>query len=270
VVAVKSANNDSGGQEESSAQTGKLVQLVAETLYALAERPEGASIRAIAQDTGNSRSSTHRILQYLARSGYVDQTTNGGYVVGSRLLSLAARVFGVVPVIQVARSIMRTLVDGVGETCYLATFSRKENFCTYVQRLESDHLVRHVQQLGVRIPLHAGAVGKAILAEIPDFDLASLDMVAFTPRTITSPRAMRTELKSVLKNGYAVSIEERVIGVAGVAAPVKSGDTLVGALTVSIPMSRVPKKGLDGIGGLVRKHADELSAALKSMGVQRI
>ena len=68
----------SNGEETSSAQTGKLVQLVAETLYALAERPEGASIRSIAQETGNSRSSTHRILQYLARSGYVDQTENGG------------------------------------------------------------------------------------------------------------------------------------------------------------------------------------------------
>jgi IclR family acetate operon transcriptional repressor len=261
------ANN---GDESSSAQTGKLVQLVAETLYALAERPEGASIRSIAQETGNSRSSTHRILQYLARSGYVGQTENGGYVVGSRLLSLAARVFGVVPVLQVARSVMRSLVDDVGETCYLATYAKDANFCTYVQRLESDHLVRHVQQLGARIPLHAGAVGKAILAELPDFDLSSLEMTAFTPRTITSVRNMKNELKLVHKNGYAISIEERVIGVAGVAAAVRSGQTLVGALTVSIPMSRVPKSGLDHIGSVVRKHANELSSALTSMGVERI
>ncbi len=163
--------------EETSAQTGGLVNLVVETLYALAERPEGSSIRAIAKETDNSRSSTHRILQYLAKSGYAQQTENGGYVVGSRLLSLSARVFGVVPVLQIARSVMRDLVDEVGETCYLATYSHSDDFCTYVQRIESDHLVRHVQQLGGQIPLHAGAVGKSILAALPKFDFSSLDLV---------------------------------------------------------------------------------------------
>ena len=95
-------------------------------------------------------------------------------------------------------------------------------------------------------------------------------MIAFTPRTITSVRNMKNELKLVRKNGYATSIEERVIGVAGGAAPVRSAQALVGALTVSIPMSRVPKSGLDQIGAVVRKHADELSSALASMGVERI
>src|SRR5690606_14985877 len=113
-----------------SPQSSGLVNMVVETLYALAERPEGSSIRSIAQDTGNSRSSTHRILQYLAKGGYAEQTENGSYVVGSRLLSLSARVFGVVPVLQIARSIMRDLVGKVGETCYLATYSDADDFCT--------------------------------------------------------------------------------------------------------------------------------------------
>jgi IclR family transcriptional regulator, acetate operon repressor len=252
------------------AQTGGLVNLVVETLYSLAQRPEGSSIRTIAQETGNSRSSTHRILQYLAKSGYAQQTENGGYVVGSRLLALSARVFGVVPVLQIARSIMRSLVDEVGETCYLATYTHSDNFCTYVQRVESDHLVRHVQQLGGRIPLHAGAVGKSILAALPDFDLSSLDLIGFTPRTLTSVDDLRANLEQVRQQGYATSVEERVIGVAGVASVVQSGQTVVGALTVSIPMSRVPRKGLDSIGVMVRKHAAEFSSALTSMGIERI
>ena len=130
--------------------------------------------------------------------------------------------------------------------------------------------MRHVQQLGGRIPLHAGAVGKAILAALPKFDLSSLDLVAYTPRTLTSVRDLRASLNVVRQQGYATSIEERVIGVAGVASVVTSGNTVVGALTVSIPLSRVPKKGLDGIGAVVRKHAEEFSSALASMGVDRI
>jgi IclR family acetate operon transcriptional repressor len=61
-----------------------------------------------------------------------------------------------------------------------------------------------------------------------------------------------------------------VIGAAGVAAPLMSGDTVVGALSVSIPTSRIPKSGLDAIGKTVLKHAREFSLALTAMGVKRI
>ncbi|MEZ0212512.1 MAG: IclR family transcriptional regulator [Xanthobacteraceae bacterium] len=266
---MKAQPDESGTPEAASTQGVGLVNLVVETLYALAERPEGSSIRAIAQETGNSRSSTHRILQYLAKSGYAEQTENGSYVVGSRLLALSARVFGVVPVLQIARSIMRNVVDETGETCYLATYSPGDEFCTYVHRVESLHLVRHVQPLGARIPLHAGAVGKAILASTADFDLSKLDLIAYTPRTLTSVKDLRASLENVAKQGYATSIEERVMGVAGVAAVVRSADMVVGALTVSIPLSRVAPDGLDKIGETVRTHAIELSNALTAMGIRR-
>ena len=236
----------------------------------MAERPEGSSIRAIAQQTGNSRSSTHRILQYLARGGYAEQTENGGYVVGSRLLSLSARVFGVIPVLQIAGSIMRNLVQEIGETCYLATYEQGDNFCTYVHRVESAHLVRHVQPLGVRIPLHAGAVGKAILAALPDNAMPPLDLVSYTPHTLTSVADLQASLKLVRQRQYATSVEERVIGVAGAAAAVTSAGTVIGGLTVSVPLSRVSSEGLDAIGVAVREHAQNLSAALTATGVKRI
>ena len=263
-------SKDTAIPEEAPTQSIGLVNLVVETLYALAARPEGSSIRAIAQETGNSRSSTHRILQYLARSGYAEQTENGSYVVGSRLVSLSARVFGVVPVLQIARSIMRKLVDEVGETCYLATYLPNDDFCTYVHRVESDNLVRHVQPLGVRLPLHAGAVGKAILASLPAFDFALLDLVPYTAHTLTTESALKESLELVREKGYATSVEERVLGVAGVASVLKSGESVVGALTVSVPLSRVAPTGLDQIGELVKAHAEELSSALTGIGVTRI
>jgi IclR family acetate operon transcriptional repressor len=259
---------DSGGETTSAA--GGWVDLVTDTLYALTEQSSGSSIRAIAEQTNNSRSSTHRILQALARSGYAEQTEHGSYVAGRRLLTLAARVFGVVPVLQIAHSVMRHLVDEVGETCYLATYSQGDDYTTYVHRIESNHPVRFVQPLGVRLPLHAGAVGKAILAALPSFDLATLDLVVHTPQTLTSARALRANLDSVRRHGYATSVEERVAGVAGVAAAVRSGDGVSGAITVAIPTSRIPKDGLDSIGKLVREHAEELSSVLTSMGVERI
>lgn len=259
-----------GTSEEDLSSPVGLASLVANTLYALTEKSGGVSIRQIAEATNNSRSSTHRILQNLARSGYVQQDETGRYVVGSRLLLLAARVLGAVPVLHVANSIMRDLVNEVRETCYLAVYSESDRLVTYVHRIESDHPVRFVQPLGVAMPLHAGAVGKAILAEFPEFDLHDIDMVRYTSNTPTTAKQLLAELDVVRGKGYATSVEERVIGVAGVAAAIHSGDRVLGALTVSIPTSRVEKGTLDKVGQTVRKHAAELSMALTSIGVERI
>nr|WP_244427748.1 IclR family transcriptional regulator C-terminal domain-containing protein [Sinorhizobium fredii] len=165
---------------------------------------------------------------------------------------------------------MRKLVDEVGETCYLATYLPNDDFCTYVHRVESDNLVRHVQPLGVRLPLHAGAVGKAILASLPAFDFELLDLVPYTAHTLTTESALKESLELVREKGYATSVEERVLGVAGVASVLKSGESVVGALTVSVPLSRVAPTGLDQIGELVKAHAEELSSALTGIGVTRI
>lgn len=264
-------NESESDADSGAASQAGMVGLVANTLYALTEGSEGLSIRQIADATSNSRSSTHRILQSLARAGYVTQNDSGSYVVGYRLLRLAARVFGAVPVLQIANLVMLHLVKEIRETCYLATYSEHEELLTYVHRVEGDNPVRFIQPLGVRMPMHAGAVGKAILAEFPDYDMSRLDMTSYTPRTLTTRAELRADLEHVRKKGYATSIEERVAGVAGAAAVIRSGEKVVGALTVSIPSSRIAhSKQLEAIGLKVKKHADELSNALTATGIEMI
>jgi IclR family acetate operon transcriptional repressor len=250
-------------------KSAQAVPRVMQTLFALSESASSLSVRAIADTIGNSRSSTHRILQSLAESGYAEQRQDGGYTVGPRLIELAARVFGAVPVLKMVDSVMTELVQEVGETCYLATYSRGENSTTFIHRVETDNPVRHVQALGTRLPLHAGAIGKAILAAA-DIDVGTLDLKSFTPRTLTTRAALGKELKRIREQGYATSIEERVVGRAGAAAALLSGNTVVGGLSISIPTSRLSKNGLDAIGKKVLKRANELSMALTAMGLKRI
>lgn len=243
---------------------------VTDVLFALTESESGMSVRGIAEKTDNSRSSTHRILQVLSEDGYAEQRADGGYVAGPKLVELGARVFGVVPILRYADELMRRLVVEVGETCYLATFNREEMFATFVHRVESDQPVRHVQPLGSRIPLHAGAVGKAMLVASDDVDLNTIDLVRITPRTITTRREFLKDLETSRARGYAVSYEERVEGIVGVASALTSGSTVVGGLAVAIPVSRVPQDGLEGIGDAIRKYAAAISATLAAMGVKRL
>jgi IclR family acetate operon transcriptional repressor len=256
--------------EESVSPVPSTARRVTDVLFALTESETGMSIRAIAEKTDNSRSSTHRILQVLSEDGYTEQRADGGYAAGPKLVELAARVFGVVPILRYADELMRRLVLEVGETCYLATFDHEELFATFIHRVESDQPVRHVQPLGTRIPLHAGAVGKAILVAADDFDLNTIELVRITPHTLTKRREFLKDLEATRARGYAVSYGERVEGIVGVGSALTSGATVVGGLTVAIPESRVPEDGLEGIGETVRKYAAAISATLEAMGVKRL
>jgi IclR family acetate operon transcriptional repressor len=255
--------------EESTTQAPSTARRVTDVLFALTESEKGMSVRGIAERTDGSRSSTHRILQVLSEDGYAEQRADGGYVAGPKLVELGARVFGVVPVLRYADELMRRLVNEVDETCYLATFNREELFATFIHRVESDQPVRHVQPLGTRIPLHAGAVGKAILVAADDIDLNAIDLVRITPHTLTTRRDFLKDLEVSRARGYAVSHEERVEGIVGVAAALTSGDTVVGGLAIAIPLSRLPQQGIEGIGETISKYAAAISATLTAMGVKR-
>lgn len=256
--------------EVQNEQTGRSIpSRVTAVLYALTEREEGLSVRAIAEATGNSRSSTHRILQALCEEGYAEQRDEGRHIAGPKLLQLAARVFGIVPVMRVADAIMVRLVKEVGETSYLAAYSPEDQIATFVHRVETDAPVRHIQPLGTRIPLHAGAIGKAILAALPEVDTAALDLTPYTARTPVSLADLKKEIDTIRAKGYAISVEERVTGFAGVSAPIMGSERVVGGLTVGVPTSRIPAAGLDGVGEVVKRYADELSGVLKAMGVTR-
>jgi len=252
--------------EENGARAVSSFPRIVEVLYAMTASSGLQSVRNIAEVTGNSRSSVQRILRSLAETGYAEQRDDGSYEVGPRLIQLAARIFGAVPTLKLADTAMRGLVEDTGETCYLATYAQGDAFTTYIHRVESDQFVRHVQAIGVRIPLHAGAIGKAILA-FSGIDIETLKLTKLTPNTL-SKAALKKDLQLSRKLGYSTSYEERVIGVAGVAAPILAGDKVVGGLTVAIPSWRLQENGFENIGKIVRKRANELSLAMTATGVK--
>ncbi len=243
---------------------------VLDVLDALTQSSDGMSVRGISEHIGSSRSSIHRILKSLSGDGYVEQKPDGGYVIGIRMVELGARVFRVVPLLRYADESMRRLVSRVSETTYLATFDRESLFATFVHRVESTRAIRHVQPLGMRIPLHAGAIGKAILFADPSIRLEDLPLTAITPHTLVDLEALRLDLDESRERGYALSRQERVEGIIGVAAPVTSGDVVVGGLAVSAPLAHESAINIGNVGTLVKECAADLSRTLLAMGVSRI
>lgn len=102
--------------------------------------------------------------------------------------------------------------------------------------------LRYTIEVGRLVPLHAFAAGKAILAEFADDELNSYFLsatrAAFTPSTITSEADLRRELVAIRQAGIARTLEEYTPGILGIGHAVKSGDLLIGAISVAIPAAR--------------------------------
>ncbi|MEV5711068.1 IclR family transcriptional regulator [Actinoallomurus sp. NPDC052274] len=127
---------------------------------------------------------------------------------------------------------------------------------------------RQMPEVGIVIPAHASALGKAILAYAPD-QARALEaggpLRSMTRDTVTDPAEFGAELDRVRADALAVEQEEAVIGECGLAAPIfDSSRTVVGAIGVVIPMLEWPAP--DAAAGAVREAARAISRELGAPG----
>ncbi|MFF3571656.1 IclR family transcriptional regulator [Nocardia jiangxiensis] len=97
-------------------------------------------------------------------------------------------------------------------------------------------------QVGERLPPHATALGKVLLAAEPDLAHAVRrgDLTSLTHRTLTDRAALTRTLTEVRRNGWAGSVEEFRPGEAGIAAPIRAhGGLVIGAIGIAGPVDRV-------------------------------
>jgi IclR family transcriptional regulator, acetate operon repressor len=131
-----------------------------------------------------------------------------------------------------------------GETVFLGTLASDGMSVVYVDRVESEQIIRYAAGVGDRRPLHATSSGKAILAFLSEEQrepiLAALPLARHTERTVTSVAALRAVLDEIRSTGVCVSIDEIVRGASGVAAPLfDRHGRVAGACAIGGPTDRV-------------------------------
>jgi DNA-binding IclR family transcriptional regulator len=123
---------------------------------------------------------------------------------------------------------------------------------------------RQMPELGIVIPAHASALGKAMLAYLPDQAkelLAGGDLRSMTGETVTDPARLHALLAEVAHNALATEQEEAVIGECGAAAPIfDSAGEVAGAIGVVIPSADWPPA--DSVFGPVQEAARNISREL--------
>ena len=230
----------------------------------------GLALSQIAERTGLPFGTIHRLLRTLAARGYVRQGADRRYALGAALLRL--RAAGEQPLGPCAGPYLARLVDLSGETANLAVM--EGDAVVYVAQVPSPRRLRLFAEVGHRVLPHCTAVGKVLLAAWPDADAARLltrtGMPRRTARTHTGQAELLAELALVRARGYAVDLGEEELDVQCVAVPVRDGDRVTAALSVSGPAARMglPDSSSghgepDGLADLVAsmvKVADEFSA----------
>jgi DNA-binding IclR family transcriptional regulator len=243
---------------------GKVLRI----LEALDAAPSGLQLRQISQVTGVQKSTAYRFLAHLEGDGYLFRDDAGAYVIGPRLARLGAGVAYHATLRKVSRPAMQHVWRETKETVNLAALDGHE--IVYLDVLESDFLFRMGSQVGMRRPLYCTALGKAILAFLPEDQIeeliSSMTFEQLTRRTINDEARLRRELGKIRQQGYAVDDQELNIGGRCVAVPVfEERGKAIAAISVAGPATRMTRARIPECVAILRKGAREISTRLDQL-----
>ena len=215
----------------------------------------------IARRTGMTPSTISRQLGTLAAAGLVEHVTaSGRYRLGLRIVHLANALLARLDVREVARPHLAQLVEATGETATLSVPGDEDAIT--VDFVPGTHHVQPASRLGRPSIAHATSAGKVMLAfwgkELPEGPLR-----AYTPRTITDPRALASEIALVRERGWAQAFGEREPDLSAVAAPIRSSrGELEAIIALQGLSSRFDEAAAEAAVPLLLEHANAVSTEL--------
>jgi len=224
------------------------------------------SVAEIAGRTGIPKPTVHRMVNHLLAEGLLrPDPMRRGLAPGPRLFNLFFRVQAGTWAHGPLRTVLADLVDEVRETCNLGVLDR--DAVLYVDRVECDWSIRVQLGPGSRVPLHATAIGKVLLAHMPPDArrrlLAVLPCPALMPATITDPEKLEAECAAIVSRGYALNKEENTEGLVGLAVPVREGTgRVIAGLAVHAPAARLNLRAAVDDLAIYQRAAQRAGAAL--------
>jgi IclR family acetate operon transcriptional repressor len=244
--------------------TSNGAQTVARALAVLGcfRGPSELGLSEIARQLGLPTSTVHRLLRSLVDAGFLDQDPDSSrYRLGGTLAE-----FGQIAYrqhrIYLAEPHLERLATATGATSSIAVRHGNDAVMLGFSRWREAN--GHELQ-GIRLPLHASALGKALLAwsDTSDEELARLDLAPATDRTVTTVEALQAELTRTCERGYALNDEELVTGFRTIGVPIldRTGRAAF-ALGLRGPIDLMASDRIPAFAGLALAAAEDVRLTL--------
>jgi len=243
--------------------TGRLLSILGS--FEASARP--LTIAQIAEKTGLPVSTTYRMVGDLEQWGALARNADGSFQVGVRIWELAQHA-SLSQREHVVRPFLQDLFDLVHENVHMAV--RQGANALYVDKIYGSRKLPIVSRIGSRLPLHATAVGRVLLAaEPPWFQRAYLDkkLIAPTAKTTLEREALEIELRSVIRQGYAVTVEQMRLGASSIAVPIVVNGETVASVGIVLESARADE--LQKLLPFLKGTVDRIQHALTPSGKRR-
>ena len=253
---------------KNSATPGGLstVRNAARLLKVFRSREADLGVTDLARRLGLGKSTVHRMLTTLVAEGLIEQNPRtGGYRLGIVMFELGEAVRVHLDLHAAVGQVLGELRAQTGESSQVGVLDGHE--VVYVDRLESAHSLRLFTETGRRVPVHCTSSGKVLLAYLPEAKrhavLRAAPLTALTPQTITDPEQLAAELARVRHRGWAEAVNEREIGVASIAAPVRDiNGEVIAAISIGVPLARCTVVSLRRLAPTIMEAAEAASRRL--------
>ncbi len=226
---------------------------------------KGLPASQVAKLSGLPVSTVHRFLMNLESAGYLNCSGTGVYHLGMACFSLGQAALGQLDIRRLSVPYLHQLNTQTRETIHLTV--RQGLSAVYVEKLDSPEPLRIYSRIGAAVPLHCTAVGKVILAYMPQDELASiLPQVEFkrrTPNSVGSLQELETQLQKVRRSGYACDLEENEAHIRCVAAPIwDHAGAVNAALSITGPAVRMSLTRIRQLAPVVQQAGLRISREL--------
>lgn len=227
-------------------------------------------IAELADELGMSRSTTHRYVITLVALGFLEQCSNRKYRLGLGVTDLGMSALNSMGLRGHSRAYLEELRQRSSYTVSLAVLDGAE--ILYVDRARSfrrgQNKIDLNLRVGSRLPAHCTAMGKVLLAFLPEADqlkaIAQMELTKRGPNTITTKKALLAELEHVREEGFAVNDEELAAGLISIAVAVRIEDQeVIAASNMAAHVSMISLADLvDQLLPHLLSTADQISARL--------
>jgi len=205
---------------------------------------EGAGVTEIAKQVDFSKSGVHNHLSTLKEYNYVVKSGDK-YHLGLKFLEIGSYTRNQIQIFKRGKSEVDRLATETNEMANLVT--EENGMGVYLYRSFGENAIDLNADAGTRSYLHNQALGKAILAHLPeervDWIIHEYGLPKTTERTISDRDELLSELDKIRQQGYAIDDEEMTRGLMCIAAPLLKDEEILGSISISGPKNRMTKEG---------------------------